>query len=244
MERNRGAFPATRISVVRSLGSQDRGTRHRAHDALAAMYWKPVYKYIRLRWNRPRDDAEDLTQEFFGEAFEKDWFSDFDPSRARFRTFLRTCVDRSVMKSDRDASRHKRGGGVRIVAMDFPGAESELALASPDDRSDPDELFRREWVRSVFESAVARLRDDLVGRQKAVHFELFSRYDLHSLEGERRPTYGELAGALGISTTQVTNFLALARRQFREIVLELLADTAGDDQDYADSVRELLGVSP
>jgi RNA polymerase sigma factor (sigma-70 family) len=244
MERHRGAFPATRISVVRSLGSEDRGTRHRAHDALAAMYWKPVYKYIRLRWNKPRDDAEDLTQEFFGQAFEKNWLSDFDPSRARFRTFLRACVDRSVMRADRDATRHTRGGGVRIVPMDVPGAESELAVAVAEGHADPDELFRREWVRSVFESAIARLRDDLVSRQKAVHFELFSRYDLHALESERRPTYAELAAELGVPTTQATNFLALARRRFREIVLALLADTTGDDRDYADSVRELLGVSP
>jgi len=244
MERNRGAFPATRISVVRWLGSEDRGTRHRAHDALASMYWKPVYKYIRLRWNKPRDDAEDLTQEFFGQAFEKNWFVDFDPARARFRTFLRTCVDRSVMRADRDASRQKRGGGVRVVPMDFPGAESELSSAVAADRGDPDELFRREWVRSVFEAAIARLREDLVSRQKAVHFELFSRYDLHSVDSERRPTYAELAGAVGIPVTQVTNYLALARRRFREIVLDLLADTSGDDRDYADSVRELLGVSP
>jgi RNA polymerase sigma factor (sigma-70 family) len=244
MERNRGAFPATRISVVRSLGSEDRGTRHRAHDALASMYWKPVYKYIRLRWKKPREDAEDLTQEVFGQAYEKNWFADFDPSRARFRTFLRTCIDRSVIRGDRDAARQKRGGRLRIVSMDFPGAESELAFAVPEDHSDPDELFRREWVRSVFEAAIARLREDLVSRQKAVHFELFSRYDLHAVDGKRRPTYAEVAGDVGIPVTQVTNYLALARRRFREIVLDLLADTSGDDQDYADSVRELLGVSP
>jgi hypothetical protein len=128
--------------------------------------------------------------------------------------------------------------------MDFPGAESELAFAVAEDHGDPDELFRREWVRSVFEAAIARLREDLVSRQKGVHFELFSRYDLHSVDGERRPTYAELAGDVGIPVTQVTNYLALARRRFREIVLDLLAETSGDDQDYADSVRELLGVSP
>lgn len=243
MENLRGAFPATRISVVRALASDDRSSRHRAHDALAAMYWKPVYKYIRLRWNATRDDAEDLTQDFFHRAFEKGWFGEFDPTRARFRTFLRACVDRSVMNARRAAARDKRGGAPHL-AVDFAGAESEMAAALAGDRPEPDELFRREWVRSVFESAIARLESDLRARQKAVHFELFARFDLASLETGHRPTYAELGHAFGLPVTQVTNYLALARRGFREIVLDLLAETTGDDRDFADSVRELLGVVP
>jgi hypothetical protein len=66
---------------------------------------------------------------------------------------------------------------------------------------------------------------------------------LHSLGLDERPTYGRLASELAIPVTQVTNYLAVARRRFREIVLELLADTTGDDRDYADSVRELLGMT-
>jgi RNA polymerase sigma factor (sigma-70 family) len=243
MESQRGAFPPTRISVVRALGSDDRSTRHRAHEALATMYWKPVYKYIRIRWGLSRDDVEDLTQDFFSDAFEKEWFRDFDVTRARFRTFLRVCVDRSIMKAQRSAGRRKRGGDSTVVSMDVAGAEAELALASRHHGHDPDELFRREWVRSVFESAISRLRTELVTQQKATHFELFSRYDLHSLGLDERPTYGRLASELAIPVTQVTNYLAVARRRFREIVLELLADTTGDDRDYADSVRELLGMT-
>jgi RNA polymerase sigma factor (sigma-70 family) len=234
------AFPATRVSVVRALNSDDRGTRHRAHDALARMYWKPVYKYIRLRWDSERDSAEDLTQDFFSRAFALEWFRDFDASRARFRTFLRICVDRSVMNAQRSANRRKRGGGITVVPMDFAVAETELVLPSSEEM-DPDELFRREWVRSVFETAVSRLRDDLVARHKAMHFELFTRYDLHGTDGTR-PTYAALATAFAIPVSQVTNYLALARRRFREVVLDLLADTSGDERDYADSVRELLGV--
>jgi RNA polymerase sigma factor (sigma-70 family) len=244
MESAWSSFPATRVSVVHALASEDRAARHRAHDAIAAMYWKPVYKYIRLRWNATREDAEDLTQDFFHRAFEKEWFKEFDARRARFRTFLRTCVDRSVMNARRAATRDKRGGGLAHVSMDFVGAESEIVASLAGDLPEPDELFRREWIRSVFESAIARLRGDLTARGKSVHFELFSRYDLSSLDIERRPTYAELARAFDLPPTQVTNYLALARRRFREVVLDLLAETTGDERDYADSVRELLGMMP
>ena len=38
-------------------------------------------------------DAQDLTQEFFARAFEKEYLEKYDPARARFRTFVRTCLD-------------------------------------------------------------------------------------------------------------------------------------------------------
>jgi hypothetical protein len=146
------------------------------------------------------------------------------------------------MNAQRSAARQKRGGEAHVLSMDFTTAEAELTMLPAAGVSDPDELFRREWVRSVFETAIARLRDDLVAKQKAVHFELFARYDLQPLDVDDRPTYAELARALELPPTQVTNYLALARRRFREIVLDLLAETTGNDRDYADSVRELLGI--
>jgi DNA-directed RNA polymerase specialized sigma24 family protein len=244
MDSLRSAFPPTRVSVVHALASDDRAARHRAHDAIAAMYWKPVYAYIRLRWNATREDAEDLTQDFFHRALEKEWLAEFDAARARFRTFLRTCVDRNVMNARRAATREKRGGVFAHVSMDFVSAEAEIVAPFGGVLPEPDELFRRAWIHSVFESAVAKLKSDLTARGKGLHYELFSRYDLSSLDTGRRPTYAELGHAFEIPPTQVTNFLALARRRFREIVLDLLAETTGDERDYADSVRELLGVMP
>src|SRR5579863_5655455 len=58
-------FPPTRWSVIDAARSSDEAERTRAMDTLCAAYWKPVYKYIRLRWNRPAEDAQDLTQGFF-----------------------------------------------------------------------------------------------------------------------------------------------------------------------------------
>jgi DNA-directed RNA polymerase specialized sigma24 family protein len=42
--------------------SADPLERERALETLFEAYWKPVYKYIRLRWNKTPEDAQDLTQ--------------------------------------------------------------------------------------------------------------------------------------------------------------------------------------
>src|SRR5215469_9941991 len=86
-------FPPTRHSTIRALWSTDAEERSRAYESLISAYWMPVYKYLRIRWEKSIDDAKDLTQGFFMEAMEKHFFERFDPERARFRTFLRTCLD-------------------------------------------------------------------------------------------------------------------------------------------------------
>ena len=65
-------FPLTRWSVIDAARSGDETERVRAMDTLCAAYWKPVYKYVRLRWNRPIEDAQDLTQGFFARVIERD----------------------------------------------------------------------------------------------------------------------------------------------------------------------------
>src|SRR5437762_12075725 len=118
-------FPATRHSIVAAIRSDGAETRRAAFDALAGAYWKPVFKYIRLKWHLSPEDAADLTQAFFLRAFEKSFFADFDPARARFRTYLRTCLDGFVSNARQADARWKRGGGVRRSALDVEEAERE-----------------------------------------------------------------------------------------------------------------------
>ena len=76
-------FPVTRRSAVIAAGSSDRAERQRALEILVAAYWKPVYKYIRIKWNKSDEDAQDLTQGFFAKAIEKDFFRARDCARDR-----------------------------------------------------------------------------------------------------------------------------------------------------------------
>ena len=243
-----GSFPATRHSVVAGIASSDVQTRRIAFDALVAAYWRPVYKYIRMKWHAERDDAADLTQEFFARAYEKGSLGRFDSGRARFRTFLRVCLDGFVANEQKAASRIKRGGDVSFVPLDFAAAENELA-AHPNVRAgesavagvDDDALFRREWVRALFTDAVSSLRASCEAAGKEKQFAVFERYDLDdSVNG--RPTYADLGAELGVPVTQVTNYLAFARRELRRLVLERLEELCATDEEFKLEARELLGV--
>src|SRR6202165_849536 len=112
-------FPSTRHSAVAAVRSHDAAERARGLAALASVYWRPIYSYLRLRWHRPHEEAADLAQEFFAELVQKELLARFDPARARLRTYLRVCIDGVVVNHDKAASRQKRGGGAAALPFDF-----------------------------------------------------------------------------------------------------------------------------
>jgi RNA polymerase sigma factor (sigma-70 family) len=235
----RGRFPATRLSVVEALRSDDHAERLRACERLVSLYWKPLYKYVRIKWNRSSEDAKDLVQGFFAVALERETLAAFEPARASLRTFLRLLVDRYASNELRAAARVKRGGGA--VALDFEAAERELTRVASSG-PDPEELLRREWVRALFGGCVEKLRAELQEAGRGLQFRAFEAMDLE--DGETRPSYRELAARLGVSETKVTNDLAAARRRFRVLVLETLREVTASEEEFRAEARAVLGVDP
>jgi RNA polymerase sigma factor (sigma-70 family) len=234
------AFPLTRHSVVAAAQGRDPEERVRAMDAITAAYWRPVYKYVRLRWRLEREDAEDFTQDFFFRLLEKNFLASYDPAKGKLRTFLRTCIDRLFMNQARDAHRQKRGDAAVHVSLDFEQAEHELAASAQTES--PEDYFEKEWVRTLFALAVERLRAQCQSAGKQTHFALFERYDLG--DSDSRPSYTALAEEFRIAVTDVTNYLAFARREFRRAVLAQLREMTGSDEEFQREARTLLGVDP
>src|SRR5580698_7310416 len=141
-----GRFPETRSSAISAALSDDAARRRPGQEVIVAAYWKPVYRYIRIRWRSSNEDAKDLTQGFFAAAIEKDFFHGYDPRKGTFRTFLRVSLDRFLINERKFASRLKRSANFAALDEETPGGES------------PEEVFEREWTRSLFENAVDDLR--------------------------------------------------------------------------------------
>jgi RNA polymerase sigma factor (sigma-70 family) len=238
-----GRFPATRRSVIAGVQSEDGAERKRALGTLCEAYWKPVYKYVRWRWNRAAPDAQDLTQGFFAELLERELLNRFDADKSRLRTYLRLCVDSFVMNEEKAARRQKRGGEALHLALDYAGAEQEFArgtidaaaIASPESL---EEFFEKEWVRSLFALAVEDLRALCAERARDRAFQLFEAYDL---EGDDKTSYAQLAQQYGIAVSEITNVLAWARREFRRLALERLREICGSDDEFRRETRATFG---
>jgi RNA polymerase sigma factor (sigma-70 family) len=212
-------FPDTHHSAIVAAGSHDAARRSIGYEAIIAAYWKPVYRYIRVKWRRSNEDAKDLTQGFFALALEKRYFQKYEAGEGTFRTYLRTCLDRHLANAHKFETRQKRRA--EMVPLDFDVAES---------------IFEREWARGLFETAVDRLRESLHARGRETCFAVFERYDL----AEEPASYDQLAREFGISGATVTNYLAAARRELRKLVLEQLRAVTPDEREFQREARALL----
>lgn len=236
-------FPETRRSAIVGIRSEDPALRACAAESLIAAYWKPIYKYVRVRWNQSNEDAKDLTQAFFTRALEKEFFISYDPSKARFRTYLRACLDAFLANENKAASRIKRGGDARFVSLDFETAEGEIRqhdIASND--LSPEEYFHCEWVRNLFSLALDDLRRESEEHGKQLQYHVFERYDLREEAGKL--TYEALAREFGITTAAATNYLAAMRRRLRQLVLERIRETTATSDEFRTDVRSVLGIEP
>jgi RNA polymerase sigma factor (sigma-70 family) len=241
MGRGGRAFPATNRSAVLGSGSDDPVLKARAFNRLVKGYWRPVYKHIRLRWQKSNEDAKDLTQGFFARAFEKDIFAAFDPDKGRFRTYVRTCLDNYLTNASAAQKAQKRGGGLAPLSLDFTDAEDELGSSAMVVESNLDDVFDREWARSLVNAATRSLAEELEKKGRAVPFQVFARYDLAG-DTDERPTYAALAEELGIKSSDVSNYLNASRKRFREIVLDTLRELTASEEEFRLEAVEILGA--
>lgn len=242
-------FPRTRWSLVARIvqpGSRTgTSTRRHALEELVAAYWRPVYRSLRVKHRRQREEAEDLTQTFFLELIEKGTLERFvaDPNAGRFRGLLSSLLDRFVSTADRNARRKKRGGDAAHVPLDpaMVDAIETRIVGAPAAQEDP---FDLEWRATIIDQALADLANEARTPVARRRLEVFLAYEVEPAADAQRPTYGELARKLDCKPHDVKNDLVAARRRFAELVLERIRDDVKDDGEAREELRSLFGVDP
>lgn len=225
-------FPATITSAVLGLRSEDEDVRRVAWERVARAYHGPIVRYVALRFRVDPSQAGDLAQAFFARCIEKRTFDAFDASKARFRTFLRTCLDRFVVDERRVTKAAKRGGGQ--AAVDLDDVPNAAAI-----NDDPDAAFDLEFKKHILAQALDRLRLELRAAGKHQHLRIFERFHL---ESDEPPSYQALAQELGISVTDVTNRLTFARRKLRAATLDILRELTATEEEFRSEARTVLGI--
>jgi RNA polymerase sigma factor (sigma-70 family) len=218
-----GQFPSTRVSLLEAATGS---VPNEALERVAALYWKPVYRFIRRKFGKDNEDAKDLTQSFFTSAIQRDFFARFDPAKASFRTYLRMAVERFAANQHATENRQKRGGDIEFEPLEEQAAASES----------PEQIFEREWQRQLFALALDDLRAHCERSGKQLQFQVFEAYDLATGD---RPSYAGLAAHYGIAETSVTNYLAWARGLLRGFVTEHLRGVTSGERELREETQRL-----
>jgi RNA polymerase sigma factor (sigma-70 family) len=230
-------FATTHWSVVLRAGQADTS---RAQDALAKLcstYWFPLYAYVRRRGHSAHD-AQDLTQAFFAHLLERQSYVQADPNRGRFRSFLLGVMNHFLVNEWTRAHAQKRGGGARLLPLEFETAETRY-VREPADNATPEQNYERRWALALLEVVLRRLADEYKQEGRA---ELFAELN-PCLVGERSALpYAELAAKLGVSEGTVKSAVHRMRQRYRQLLRDEIANTVAEPDEVDAELRHLFNI--
>jgi RNA polymerase sigma-70 factor (ECF subfamily) len=222
--------------VVSSAGRHSSG----AADALAklcATYWFPIYAFIRRR-GHSREEAEDLTQEFFARVLQHDTFAEARRERGKFRSFLLASVTNFLANEwDRSQAR-KRGGGCALLSLDADNGEARY-YREPFHEFTPEALFERQWALTLLDSVLIRLREEHTGRGQEAQFDRLKVF----LTGDQdRGSYEQTAAGLNVSCAAVKTAVHRLRARYAQLTREEVAATVAHPDEVEAEIRFLLAA--
>lgn len=218
-------FRTTRWSLVSAAA----GATRDALGELCALYWQPVYGFVRRSGCGP-DDALDLTQGFFARILEGEDLARVDRARGRFRSWLLVALQHFLANERRRARAQKRGGGQATISIDARAAEDDYAC-EPVDLTTPERIYERRWAMTI----LARVMADLA-REDGARFERL-RPLLTSDEG-----YEAVARALGETVGALRVQVHRLRRAYRDRLRAEIARTVAEPREIDDELHHLFAA--
>ncbi len=228
--------PWTDIVRMKELPPRE---RRRRLGFLIDRYWQPVYFYIR-RTGRSNADSKDLTQAFFAKVIETGLIDRTDPVKGRFRNYLLKSLSRFI------SDKHVRDAGSKPVFP--PGtlfvekmSNAEIPALKPSHDSTPEKEFNRQWVVSLLNTILLRLKQMCEKRGSSDTFKVFERRFVH-----RDPsTYGaneQIARDMGITARQVESHYKKALRWYRYLLREEVATCVEKQSEIEEEIRDLWRI--
>jgi RNA polymerase sigma factor (sigma-70 family) len=235
--RHAASFQTTHWSLVLAAGKLTSPESAKALAELCQAYWGAVYVFVR-RQIADVHEAQDLTQAFFTQLLDKNIVAVAQPSRGRFRSFLLTSVRNFLLNEWDKQKALKRGGGQKVLALDFQQADSKHSL-EPADTLTPERLFERQWALALLDQVMARLRAEYVKARKE---NLFDRLKGTMSGGEADTSLAEIAEQLGISANAAKVAAHRLRKRYRELLRGEVGQTLADAEEIDDEIRQLFAA--
>lgn len=226
-------FRTTAWSVVLGAQGDENKDRELCLSRLCVTYWKPVYQYVRRR-GLSHDDARDMTQEYFATFLEKNFVATADKERGRFRTFVLVTVNRFLTKQL--AKRSRRDAKLNIVIPTEDGEDFVLPELSVHETAEDD--FNRRWALSLIEATLNKMREECTTGKKKLYFQALEIY-LESVGLSKQLSYREMADSLGVSESDITNFLFRGRNIFQKMLRDEIRQSVSSERAIDEEIEAL-----
>lgn len=222
--------------MVRLAVAEGKPGADQALDALCRLYERPILVYI-LRAGHAADAAQDLKQAFFAHLLSKNALADAEGTRVKLRAFLITKLQSFMVDEHRHKTALKRGAG-KVMAMGDLSEEQQQRLEPVDDVT-AYVAYQRQWMQTLVETAMLKLRDDYAERGQGGLFAAISPF----ITGGGEQTLAELSAGLGRPEGTLKSDISRLRARCQQLIREQIAATL-DDPSPANidaELKDLMG---
>lgn len=237
MRPTSSSFATTHWSVVLAAGAERSAAAGEALENLCRTYWTPLYVYVRRR-GYPHEDAQDLTQQFFANFLQKDYFQRANPARGRFRSFLLSSLDHFLVNQWKRSHRQKRGGESPPFSLDAGQAEQLLARETAE-KLTPEQAFEKRWALTLLERVLTALRLEYADAGQAA---VFAELANHLWGKEETSSFAQIGERLGLSEAAARGAMYRLRQRYRDRLRSEVAHTVSDFTEVDAELRHLIGV--
>lgn len=159
-----------------------------------------------------------------------------DPGRGRFRSFLLKSVSNFLSINRRKCEAEKRGGSIRLLALDFEAGEIAYRSVAVVNTT-PEQLFERQWALTLLQNTTEQLRSEYAERN---HLLLFESLEGHINQDPSRVPYAKLCETLKLSEDAIKQASRRLKLRFREILRSEIAATVGSAEHIDAELRALM----
>ena len=227
-------FETTQWSLVLRAGRISSSEGKTALSELCQRYWYPLYAHIRSRGNDSHQ-AEDLTQGFFERVIDKNYLSEVDPAKGKFRTFLLSSLTNFLANEHDRATALKRGGDKKLLSLDIVDAERRLAF-EPSCSNSLEANFMQKWTCSLLERVLNQLQEEFIAANDG---ETFDKLKQFLTAGESDPM-NVVAEELKMTPATVRVTVHRLRTRYRQMLRREIAATLDNPAEVDEEISALF----
>jgi len=236
-----GGFHTTVWSDVLQAQTEDPARCKAAMENLLTRYWKPVYAYIRKK-GCSNEDAKDATQDFFCQLVAGGGpIKTADPSKGRFRAYLRKALDWYLAEAHGRRTAKKRAPAGPVISLE--GAYA-AGLPQTDAGGSPADAFDYEWALTLLDETLSELETEYCGSERAAYWHVFSERVVEPImRGADPPPLPALCTKYSIKNeATASNMLTTAKRRYRAILRRRVSELVGSDDEIDGEIQELTSL--
>jgi RNA polymerase sigma factor (sigma-70 family) len=230
------AFVTTHWSVV-LIAQGSSPAADAALEKLCRTYWPPIYSFVR-RSGRTVEDAQDLTQSFFGLLLERRDFDAVRREKGRLRSYLLVALKHFLINERQRAVSIKRGEGRPLIPLEQLIAH-ERNDPEPADELTADKIYEQRWALTVLDQVLNRLEAEYRAADKGRLFEYFKELLADEPGGISQAKIGS---ELNMTENAVKQAYHRFRQRYRELLREEIAHTVAAPGDIEDELRHLIAI--